>query len=215
MDTGPGSYVKEPVLPLLHYLTTHYSTVTYKVDATCSTQIATDGRMEEVVDLTVETNPIHRIELFGEPQALPRPRTSWKSKQRHYNPASKELKAFKEAVKATIPQTTMGFVYPKGVAVSLTLICYMKRPNTDFTNGQRGMGRLKAMLPWTRPQVPDIDNLAKFALDGLNNLMYEDDRQVVKLLVLKLLDNDAECQGRTVVLISAFDPEQELPLIEG
>ena len=64
---------------------------------------------------------------------------------------------------------------------------------------------LKGIAPFARPIRPDIDNLAKFVLDALNGLLYTDDRQVVKLLVYKLLDNQGECEGRTVVEVSAFN----------
>jgi Holliday junction resolvase RusA-like endonuclease len=125
------------------------------------------------------------MELPGEPPALPRPRTSWKSNLRHYNPATKKLNLFKDAVLAAIPETALGYIYPNGVAATATIICYMKRPNSDFTNSQRGLGQLKNMIPMARPYVPNINNLAKFELDGLNRLVYEDDRQVVKLVACK------------------------------
>ena len=69
------------------------------------------------------------------------------------------------------------------------------------------------MIPFTRTQVPDIDNLTKFVLDGLNNLVYQDDRQVVKLTVYKLLDNHGSCDGRTVIIISGFDAAHDLPVL--
>ena len=168
--------------------------------------------MEVVVDLTRDDNLIQRIEIAGEPRSLPRARTSWRSKQKYYNPATKDLNDFKNVVRSAIPQIALGYLYPTGVPVSITLIFYMKRPNYDFTNGQRETGRLKSMLPWIRPQVPDIDNLAKFILDGMNALVYEDDRQVVKLVIYKLLDNEGQCKGRTIVLVSAFDQVRDLPV---
>jgi Holliday junction resolvase RusA-like endonuclease len=164
--------------------------------------------MEVVVDLTRDDNPIQRIEIVGEPRSLPRARSSWRSRQKYYNPATKDLNAFKSVVREAIPQ----IAYPIGVPVSMTVLFYLKRPNYDFKNGQRGAGRLKGMLPWTRPQVPDIDNLAKFVLDGMNGLVYADDRQVVKLCIYKLLDNEGDCQGRTVVTVSAFDAARDLPV---
>jgi Holliday junction resolvase RusA-like endonuclease len=163
--------------------------------------------MEVVVDLTRDDNPIQRIEVGGEPRSLPRARSSWKSRQKYYNPATKDLNAFKSVVREAIPQ----IAYPIGVPVAMTLLFYLKRPNYDFKNGQRGLGRLKGMLPCTRPQVPDIDNLAKFVLDGMNGLVYADDRQVVKLYIYKLLDNEGDCQGRTVIMVSAFDALRDLP----
>jgi Holliday junction resolvase RusA-like endonuclease len=168
---------------------------------------------QEVIDLTADASAVYRMELPGEPPALPRPRSSWQSNLRHYNPATKKLKLFKQAVLAAIPETGLGYIYPNGVPVTVTIICYMKRPNSDFTNNQRGLGRLKSIIPLARPYVPDIDNLAKFVLDGLNRLVYEDDRQVVKLVACKLQDNDGECQGRTLITISAFDAQRDLHLV--
>jgi Holliday junction resolvase RusA-like endonuclease len=170
--------------------------------------------MENLVDLTVEQNyPKHVIEVSGIPQALPRARTSWKSYNKHYNPACKKLSAFKEVVKAAIPDVSHGYVYARGVCVSITIICYMKRPNSDFTNNDRGFGRLKCILPTARANAPDIDNLAKFILDGLNRLVYEDDRQVVKLNIYKLLDNNGDCLGKTIICISEYDPNKDVPTI--
>jgi Endodeoxyribonuclease RusA len=74
----------------------------------------------------------------------------------------------------------------------------------NLPRNQQGIGRLRGMLPFARPQVPDIDNLSKFVLDGMNKLVYEDDRQVVKLVVYKLLDCVGECEGRPVVIVSPF-----------
>jgi Holliday junction resolvase RusA-like endonuclease len=172
--------------------------------------------MDAIVDLTSEhhdeaSGRTHTIEVAGNPVCLPRARTSWKSMQRHYNPVTKDLKAFKNTVKSVIPQTQFGYIYPRTIPVTLTLIFHMKRPNSDFINNQRGHGRLRQNLPFSRSMVPDIDNLAKFVLDGLNEVLYEDDRQVVKLTIYKLLDNHGLCEGRTTIIISPFQ-EQDLPL---
>ena len=61
-----------------------------------------------------------------------------------------------------------------------------------------------------------MDNLAKFVLDSLNGLLYEDDRQVVKLCAVKVLDTPVEngdggddglCLGGTDVEISVLREE--------
>lgn len=172
--------------------------------------------MDSIVDLTTDddheaTPTTQTIEIAGNPVCLPRARTSWKCKHRHYNPATKALQAFKNTVKSVLPEAQFGYIYPRTIPVTLTLIFYMKRPNRDFINNQRGVGRLRQDLPFSRSRVPDIDNLAKFVLDGLNDLLYQDDRQVVKLTVYKLLDNRGLCEGRTTITISSFQ-EQDLPL---
>ena len=60
-------------------------------------------------------------------------------------------------------------------------------------------------MPLACVAAPDIDNLAKFVLDGVNNLVYQDDKQVVKLVVHKLFDSECSCDGRTVVEVTKFD----------
>ena len=60
-------------------------------------------------------------------------------------------------------------------------------------------------LPFACITSPDIDNLAKFVLDGMNQLVYEDDKQVVKLVVYKLFDSEHGCNGRMVVEVTKFD----------
>ncbi|MGL5935199.1 MAG: RusA family crossover junction endodeoxyribonuclease [Cetobacterium sp.] len=142
---------------------------------------------------------------------MPRARISWKCKNKHYNPASQKLIHFKNLVKASVPETQHGCVYPSGMRVCLTVICFMKRPNTDFINNKRSLDRLREFLPWARPQTPDIDNLAKFVLDGLNQLLYEDDRQVVKLTVYKILDNHGYCEGRTIIVSTGFAYMRDMP----
>jgi len=174
-------------------------------------------KMDDIVDLTTDddhdgTARTQKIEIHGNPSCLPRARTSWKSKQRHYNPATKALQSFKNTIKSILPQTQLGYIYPKGVSITLTLIFYMRRPNSDFINKERGIDRLRQMLPLTQPKVPDVDNLVKFALDGMNQLIYEDDRQVVKLTAYKLFDNNGCCEGRTTIIISVFD-NKDVPLL--
>ena len=54
------------------------------------------------------------------------------------------------------------------------------------------------------PVCSDVDNLSKFVLDALNGLVYHDDRQVVKLVAIKLQDNNSFCRGGTRVVVSRF-----------
>ena len=159
----------------------------------------------EVVDLTREDTTTHCFEFTGKPVAMPRPRTSWKSGGFFYNPASKAVATHQAMVRAAIPSTQQGVLFPVTVPVAVKLTFYMKRPNSDF-RGSRTGGFLRAMAPIVKPIRPDIDNLAKFMLDVLNGVVFEDDRQVVKLVVLKLQDSNGLCQGRTMVEVSEFDP---------
>lgn len=159
----------------------------------------------EVVDLT-GANPrlVQCLVVPGNPVAMPRPRVQWRRKF-FYNPASNKVAAFKALVKSAIPATQNGVVFPSGVPLTVSLTFHMKRPNTDFVGGNRFAGSLKRGAPAARPISPDIDNLTKFILDGLNGVLFEDDRQVLQLTALKLLDNEGECMGRTVIEVSVFD----------
>ena len=120
-----------------------------------------------------------------------------------YNSAKKEMALFRASVREQVPFVNSGVVFGKGVPVTLTVKCYMRRPNSDF-KGSHISGSLKAVVSMVRPIPPDIDNLAKFVLDALNGLVYYDDSQVVKLVVWKLMDSEGDCSGRTVIKVAQF-----------
>lgn len=86
---------------------------------------------------------------------------------------------------------------------------YLKRPDSDFVGRNRSNAQLtrSALLNSWPTMRPDIDNLVKFVLDSLNGVVYHDDRQVVKVVAYKMRDNDGYCNGRTVVEIKPFVPE--------
>lgn len=61
-------------------------------------------------------------------------------------------------------------------AVSVNIIVFVKQPKK---------------LTYSNPTVkPDIDNIAKTILDGLNGIAYSDDKQVVKLSIVKCYGNE-------------------------
>ena len=71
-----------------------------------------------------------------------------------------------------------------------------------------GPGRLKPSAPGKLYSVrSDVDNLAKFVMDSLNGLVYVDDRQVVNLNAIKVLDSEGLCRGATEVEISVLEEE--------
>ena len=43
--------------------------------------------------------------------------------------------------------------------------------------------------------IADLDNVAKFVFDGMNELVCQDDKQVAKLVARKLLDSEGDCNG--------------------
>ena len=158
----------------------------------------------QVVDLSGEA-PVFRMQTMGKPVPMPRSRHF---KRGWHNPVKDELSAFKAQVRQTLPPQ-QGPLFPRGVPVTATLTFYMRRPNDHFKGDDRTRG-LRSLVPRIRPIKPDIDNLAKFVLDGMNKLVYHDDEQVVKLVVYKLQDSEGDCLGRSLIEVTRFE-ENELP----
>ena len=96
-------------------------------------------------------------------------------------------------------------------SLSVTLILRLRRPLSHFRAGRRETCTLKAGAPASLTSVTrtDVDNLAKFVLDACNGLLYEDDRQIQNLHVIKQLDNEGECLGSTQLFIRAIDDSME------
>jgi len=103
--------------------------------------------------------------------------------------------------------------------ISVQIICRMKRPKRHFVANKPGPGRLKedsfidengvirnlaSHLQVTRS---DVDNLAKFVLDSLNGILYNDDRQVASLHVMKVYDDEEPYSGSTDVTIQTMTCE--------
>lgn len=155
------------------------------------------------VDLTNEEEDpgLIIIKVHGKPQALPRSRFA---KKGLYNPKRAELAVFKEHVKEQVPRCREGPIYEQNIMVCMNIKCALKRPNSDFKGGTRHHSKLKSTAPSAAPIIPDIDNLAKFVLDGLKGLIYKDDCQVVILNITKVRDNEGECNGQTEIIISQF-----------
>ena len=115
--------------------------------------------------------------LKGEPQGKDRPRfTSRGGYVRTYT--SQKTAAYEQAVRqAYLESTDMILEGP----IRVTIRAYMSIPSSySKTKTQRmRAGR-------ERPtKKPDVDNIAKVILDGLNHLAYDDDKQVIELAIEK------------------------------
>ena len=93
--------------------------------------------------------------------------------------------------------------YPRHQPLCLKVWFFMKRPKDDFINRERAVGRLKPRALAEAGTIlaikADIDNLAKFGLDGLKHALYNDDAQVVELHLFKLRDSEGLCTGRIAI----------------
>jgi hypothetical protein len=136
-----------------------------------------------------------------------------------FNPSAKKQQQFASVVLNMLPSScfmnstsilgsttrTIDHVVPifnGDEIIDVKLLCRMKRPKNHFRASIPGPGRLKETAPdslfVTRK---DVDNLAKFVLDSLNQIIYVDDKQIASLQILKIYDDDHCSSGATDVLI--------------
>ena len=114
----------------------------------------------------------------GEPTAKARPRFS---KWGAYN--TKKTTDYEKLVKDIYMLSEQETIEGEIAAV---IECYFKVPKSvSKTN------RLAMLSNIARPvKKPDVDNLAKICLDGLNGLAYKDDSQIVDLRIRKWYSDD-------------------------
>lgn len=113
----------------------------------------------------------------GNPQGKARPRFSQKSGT-VYTPA-KTAKYEKLIRKAFL--AAGGKAIPSDCYVGITVDAYFQIPKS-YTKGKR----LSCQHNINRPdKKPDIDNILKIVLDGLNGVAYADDKQVVEVICRK------------------------------
>ena len=67
-------------------------------------------------------------------------------------------------------------VFGSNQPVVVNIKFFMRRPNTHF-KGKDRQNALRAGMPLAHVVVPDLDNMVKFVLDGMNKLVYQGDKQ--------------------------------------
>ena len=127
-------------------------------------------------------------------------------------PTRAKMKTFKSLVKEAM--TECGFqMFPRHVPVEVHAWCFLKRPKEDFISRVRAEGRLKPeslqQANTVVPVKPDTDNLAKFILDAISEVVFADDSQIVELHMYKLRDNHGLCEGRVALKIKRAERSVE------
>mmetsp|Transcript_22761 Transcript_22761/g.67291 ORF Transcript_22761/g.67291 Transcript_22761/m.67291 type:complete len:329 (-) Transcript_22761:12-998(-) len=144
-----------------------------------------------------------KFTVRGKPRPLQRHRTS---KGFMYNPSSKAQKSFRDVVSSMLETNNSDAKEPffsEEDFIAVYILFHLARPKAHFIGRKPGPGRLRSNSPvWLHHTRVDVDNLAKFVLDSLNELMYEDDRQVVLLQASKILHNEGECDGAIEVTMN-------------
>ena len=129
--------------------------------------------MNEVESTIVPQNLI-TFRVPGKPIALKRHRSSRNGHM--YDPSANDKKVFLSKIQCHAPLRPISSKY--ALIVRATFV--MPRPKKHFRTG-RFSEELRKDAPCIHTSTPDIDNLAKFILDAMNEVFYEDDSQIYNL----------------------------------
>ncbi|WP_416144928.1 RusA family crossover junction endodeoxyribonuclease [Planococcus koreensis] len=121
------------------------------------------------------------FEIMGEAQAQGRPRAgkSFSGKTVLYDPATS--RDFKQYVKLVASQYKPQELITGPIHLEMTF--YQPIPKKYQTKPKQALIEAGVLLPVTKP---DVDNLAKGVKDGLTKIIWQDDSQVVSMMVRKL-----------------------------
>jgi Holliday junction resolvase RusA-like endonuclease len=132
--------------------------------------------------------------IKGEPKGKGRPRFT--KTGRVYTPS--ETSRYEELVRLSYLNMAKGYKFTSPVRVTIKAFCKppkgkSKKVVEDMLNGR--------ILPTKKP---DADNVAKIILDGLNKVAWDDDTQVVDMMVTKRYSEDP----MVAVIIEAIDAQR-------
>lgn len=117
--------------------------------------------------------------VYGEPQVKQRPRFKRVGKfVQTYTPT--ETLAYEKKIKKAY-QEQIGDYLLEEIPIKVTIIAYFQIPKS-FNKTKTQLALDNIIKPHTRK---DVDNIAKICLDGMNKVVYADDRQVTDLIVRK------------------------------
>ena len=117
-----------------------------------------------------------RLDIPGKPIKKKRPRSVLRGgRVIVYDSQKDELKEWQKVVKPQIPH-----IIECPVEISIEFVM----PTTKAWS-KRKLHELEHGKTFWHVKRPDIDNLEKWVLDGLNGLAYKDDSQVVKVQTIK------------------------------
>lgn len=132
--------------------------------------------------------PSYKFVVATDPRPKQRPRFNRVTK-RVFTPAASHhyQNVIREMVVLSLAETH-GFtakdfpVYDVTIPLQLSLDFFFELPTRHPGQKQKST----YLGPRWVPKLSDVDNLAKAVMDGLNKILWEDDRQVVRLIVNKM-----------------------------
>ena len=143
----------------------------------------------------MESNLLLQFIANFKPTSLKRPRLVKSSIV--YDPSKKDKQNWIKTVIDKIPEQ------PFTCPLEIHLEFYFKRPKNHYRTGKYS-GLLKSSAPMIHCFMPDVDNLAKFILDAMNEKFFQDDRQVVKITATKKYINELNREGYTKVSVYKY-----------
>lgn len=161
-----------------------------------------------------------RLIVRGKPLPLKRHRTS-SNKRNVYNPSAKPQAEFRQVVQEILSLYDNNFrnnqpLFGSQEQLVMKLVFHMNRPKSHFlrsTNNYNNNRLRKGISPWGMvTKKVDVDNLAKFVLDSLNGILYDDDQQIFSLSATKVYDNSDSNGGATYLHLYSipFEVEEEM-----
>jgi len=170
-----------------------------------------DGGTEEnvVIDLysdeyeTIrDKKKVYRVEITGPPRPMPGPTLmAWLSEgklmRRVINKARPKMLQLRSSVKHYLESKyqikNSDFPLFRDGPVSVSIVFHRKKSRTR---------KLLSGIPVPDTNKPDIDNLSKLVLDALESVVYNNDKQVSRLLLQKIVNGTEHLMGRTSIEFS-------------
>ena len=135
------------------------------------------------------------IELFGDP--VPQARARIVSGGKHaYDPKAKLKEGYKWQIKSQYREE------PIAAPFAADLIFFMPIPKSLSKVKKRQM--LNGRIPHIKK--PDLDNLAKFIFDCMNDLVFDDDSQMIELRAKKIYSDKP---GTLIRIIPLADEKRD------
>jgi hypothetical protein len=146
-----------------------------------------------------------RMKVRGNPRPLQRHRSS---RGFMYNPSEPMQESFRTVFKERVfsDETVPLPLFDTDKILVMTIVFRLRRPRNHFVGNKAGPGRMRPNAPAATSQTrTDVDNLIKFVLDSMNEIMYQDDLQIMSIHATKLLDDEGLCEGSTEISIGVID----------
>lgn len=150
--------------------------------------------------------------IYGKPVAQKRPGVRIRYNRlglpypQVYNQNETDKNFFQHVLRPIVQQFHMPPLFFAQQPLHIEIYFFMPRPNNHFHTRNRCVIRMESELKpdfrfRAHIQTPDTDNMVKFLLDAMNEILYVDDKQIVSIFAYKLYDNEDECRGRTYIKI--------------